>query len=158
LTLNSFTIEPLIGEEDLDGVLEVENESFINPWTREMYDSELRNPEVCHIYVARVSVCRVVGFCAFWLVADQMHVNNVAVRPSYRGRGLGSALIRHTLTEAFRLGARFATLEVRRSNVGARKLYERFGFEVIGTLLAYYKDPVEDALVLRRDEEASKNI
>ena len=71
---------------------------------------------------------------------------------------IGSALIRHTLTEAFRLGARFATLEVRRSNVGARKLYERFGFEVIGTLLAYYKDPVEDALVLRRDEEASKNI
>ena len=158
MTLDSFTIEPLVGEEDLNGVLEVEKESFTNPWTREMYDSELRNPDVCHIYVARASVCRVAGFCAFWLVVDQMHINNVAVRPSYRGRGLGSALISHALTEAFRLGAQFSILEVRRSNVEAKKLYERLGFEVAGTRLGYYNNPVEDALVLRRDEKASKNI
>lgn len=158
MTLNSFTIEPLVGEEDLNGVLEVESESFINPWTRGMYDSELKNPDVCHIYVARVSGCQVAGFCAFWLVLDQMHINNVAVRPFYRGRGLGSALISHSLTEAFRFGAQFSILEVRRSNAEAKKLYERFGFEVVGTRSAYYKNPIEDALVLRRDEEVSKSI
>jgi len=157
LTLNSFTIEPLVGEEDLKGVLEVESESFANPWTREMYDSELRNPDVCHIYVARISGCQVAGFCAFWLVVDQMHVNNLAVRPSYRGRGLGSALISHALMEAFRSGAQFSILEVRRSNAEARKLYERFGFKVVGTRLAYYKNPIEDALVLRRDGKVSKS-
>jgi ribosomal-protein-alanine N-acetyltransferase len=155
--LNSFTIEPLVGEEDLKGVLEVESESFANPWTREMYDSELRNPDVCHIYVARISGCQVAGFCAFWLVVDQMHVNNLAVRPSYRGRGLGSALISHALMEAFRSGAQFSILEVRRSNAEARKLYERFGFKVVGTRLAYYKNPIEDALVLRRDGKVSKS-
>lgn len=157
MTLNSFTIEPLVGEEDLKGVLEVESESFANPWTREMYDSELRNPDVCHIYVARISGCQVAGFCAFWLVVDQMHVNNLAVRPSYRGRGLGSALISHALMEAFRSGAQFSILEVRRSNAEARKLYERFGFKVVGTRLAYYKNPIEDALVLRRDGKVSKS-
>ena len=157
MTLNSFTIELLVGEEDLKGVLEIESESFANPWTREMYDSELRNPDVCHIYVARISGCQVAGFCAFWLVVDQMHVNNLAVRPSYRGRGLGSALISHALTEAFRFGAQFSILEVRRSNAEARKLYERFGFEVVGTRLAYYKNPIEDALVLRRDGKVSKS-
>ena len=67
MTLDSFTIEPLVGEEDLAGVLEVEKESFTNPWTREMYDSELRNPDVCHIYVARASACRVVGSESFFL-------------------------------------------------------------------------------------------
>ena len=157
MTLNSFTIELLVGEEDLKGVLEIESESFANPWTREMYDSELRNPDVCHIYVARISGCQVAGFCAFWLVVDQMHVNNLAVRPSYRGRGLGSALISHALMEAFRSGAQFSILEVRRSNAEARKLYERFGFKVVGTRLAYYKNPIEDALVLRRDGKVSKS-
>ncbi len=123
-----------------------------------MYDSELRNPDVCHIYVARISGCQVAGFCAFWLVVDQMHINNLAVRPFYRGRGLGSALISHSLTEAFRFGVKFSMLEVRRSNTEARKLYERFGFEVVGTRLTYYKNPIEDALVLRRDEKVSGSI
>jgi ribosomal-protein-alanine N-acetyltransferase len=143
-----YRISPLEGDADLDGVLAVESESFTNPWTREMYEWELRNQSVCHIYVVRTADCPVVGFCAFWLVVDEIHINNIAMRPHYRGRGLGTALVRHVLAEGTRMGAQRATLEVRASNEGARRLYERLGFYVAATRRNYYTHPVEDALIL----------
>jgi ribosomal-protein-alanine N-acetyltransferase len=143
-----FSIEPFTGDRDLDGVLEVEAESFTNPWTRDMYAWELQDRTRCHIYVVRTPEHAVAGFCAFWLVADEVHINNVALRPALRGRGMGTALMRHVFAEARRLGARRATLEVRASNAGARRLYERLGFTVSGTRRNYYTSPVEDALVL----------
>ena len=147
-----FWIDPLAGESDLDGVLAVESESFTNPWTKEMYAWELQNRSVCHIYVARTPECQVAGFCAFWLVFDEIHINNVAVRPEYRGRGMGTAVMHRVFAEARELGARRATLEVRASNTGARRLYERLGFYVAGTRPSYYSSPVEDALILWRDQ------
>jgi ribosomal-protein-alanine N-acetyltransferase len=146
-----FWIEPFAGEADLDGVLEVEAESFTNPWTREMYAWELQNRSVCHIYVVRNDDCAVAGFCAFWLVFDEIHINNVAMRPPFRGQGIGTRLLEHVLAEGRRLGARRATLEVRASNEGARRLYERLGFQVAATRPHYYTSPVEDALILWHD-------
>ena len=150
--LPDFWIDPLEGESDLEGVLSVEAESFTNPWTREMYAWELQNRSVCHVYVVRTTECPVAGFCAFWLVFDEIHINNVAVRPQFRGRGIGTALMRHVLSEATRLGARRATLEVRSSNEDARRLYQRLGFYVAATRRNYYTNPVEDALILWRGE------
>jgi [ribosomal protein S18]-alanine N-acetyltransferase len=143
-----FVIEKLQDDRDLDGVLEVEDESFTNPWTRDMYAWELQNRSVCHIFVVRTPEVRVAGFCAFWLVFDEIHINNVALRPGYRNRGLGTALMHHVMREARTLGAKRATLEVRASNVGARRLYERLGFTVSGSRRNYYTNPVEDALIL----------
>ena len=143
-----YWIDRLEGERDLEGVLEVEAESFTNPWTRDMYAWELQNRSVCHIYVVRTEDVAVIGFCAFWLVFDEIHINNVAIRPAYRGQGLGSALLRHVMAEATRLGAKRATLEVRASNSAARRLYERLGFYVAATRRTYYTNPVEDALIL----------
>ena len=105
-----YRISRLEGDADLDGVLAVEAESFTNPWTREMYEWELRNRSVCHIYLVRTPECPVAGFCAFWLVLDEIHINNIAMRPQYRGQGLGTALVRHILAEGTRLGAKRATL------------------------------------------------
>jgi ribosomal-protein-alanine N-acetyltransferase len=144
----AFWIDPLASDGDLDGVLFVESESFTNPWTREMYAWELQNRSVCHIYVVRVPDRPVVGFCAFWLVFDEIHINNLAILPDLRGQGIGSALVRHVLAEGRRLGARRATLEVRASNEPARRLYERLGFRVEGRRAGYYTNPVEDALIL----------
>lgn len=152
-TDSPWTIERVEGEADLEGVVEVERASFTSPWTREMYAWELQNRAIGHIYVVRTNDCEVAGFCAFWLVFDEIHINNLAMRPEYRGRGHGSALLQHILNEARRLGARRATLEVRASNLGARRLYERFGFRVAGTRERYYSNPVEDALILWRDDE-----
>ena len=148
----AFRIDRFDGESDLEGVLAVEAESFTNPWTREMYAWELQNRTVCHVYVVRTEECPVAGFCAFWLVFDEIHINNVAIRPRYRGQGMGTALMRHVLAEAVRLGARRATLEVRASNADALRLYERLGFYVAASRRHYYSHPVEDALILWRDE------
>ena len=147
-----YWIDPLDGDADLDGVLEVESESFTNPWTRDMYAWELQNRAICHIYVVRTDDCRVAGFCAFWLVFDEIHINNVAMRPQFRSQGIGTSLMRHVLAAGKELGARRATLEVRASNDAARRLYERLGFYVAGTRRNYYTNPVEDALILWRDE------
>ncbi len=147
-----YWIEALNGDADLDGILEVEAESFTNPWTREMYAWELQNRSVCHILVVRTAECPVAGFCAFWLVFDEIHINNLAMRPHFRAQGIGTGLLHHVLAEAKELGARRATLEVRASNEGARRLYERLGFYVAATRRNYYSNPVEDALILWRDE------
>jgi ribosomal-protein-alanine N-acetyltransferase len=119
-----------------------------------MYASELQNPSVCRIYIVRTDDCAVAGFCALWRVVDEIHINNVAVRPRFRGRGFGTALLQHVLAEARQEGARRATLEVRASNVAARRLYERLGFYVAGVRRRYYTTPEDDALILWREETA----
>lgn len=143
-------IERILTAADLDGVLEIEAESFNNPTTREWYERELERPEVCFIYVLRTPVVRVAAFCAFWRVADQAHINNLAVRPELRGRGLGSQMLEAIIAEAQSLGAGSLTLEVRRSNIPAQRLYRRAGFHEAGVRKNYYTQPVEDALVLVR--------
>lgn len=148
-----YWIEPLEGEADLDGVLDVETESFTNPWTREMYTRELQNRSMCHIYLVRTDQCPVAGFCAFWLVFDEIHINNIALRPAFRGQGMGTALLERVLAEGRARHARRATLEVRASNEAARRLYERMGFYVAGVRRGYYSNPVEDALILWRDDD-----
>jgi ribosomal-protein-alanine N-acetyltransferase len=85
-------------------------------------------------------------------VVDEIHINNVAIRPALRGKGIGTQLMQRVFEEARRLGARRATLEVRASNDGARRLYERLGFYVAGRRPNYYSQPVEDALILWRDQ------
>ena len=145
--MDQCRIEPLAGDSDLEGVLEVGAESFTNPWTREMYIAEMGNQSVCHVWVIRTHESSVAGFCAFWLVCDEVHINNLAIRPSHRGRGLGTALVQAVLAHATAVGALRATLEVRESNTGARRLYERLGFHVRGRRPGYYIGPVEDALI-----------
>ncbi len=116
-----------------------------------MYATELENRAMCHIYVARTEDVRVVGFCAFWLVFDEVHINNVAIRPAWRGQGIGTALLEHVFAAGGELGARRATLEVRASNAGARRLYARLGFQETGIRRNYYTNPIEDAVILWRD-------
>jgi ribosomal-protein-alanine N-acetyltransferase len=147
----NWIIEPLSSASDLDDVLAIEDASFTNPWTREMYLAELENEGVAYCYLARNADRQVVGFCSFWRVVDELHINNLAVLPPQRRAGVATALLRHVFREGARLGAVRATLEVRRSNDPARNLYERFGFSTAGTRRAYYTKPVEDAIVLWRD-------
>ena len=147
----AWSIEPLSSSDDLEAVLQIERASFVNPWTREMYLAELENRGVSFCFIARDASRQVVGFCSFWRVLDELHINNLAVAPEARGAGAGTALLRSVLGEGGRMGARRATLEVRRSNDAARRLYQRLGFSVAGVRRAYYTSPVEDALVLWRE-------
>jgi ribosomal-protein-alanine N-acetyltransferase len=148
-------VERLASKEDLDGVLAIEAASFNNPTTREWYEGELKRPEVCFIYVMRTDEHPVAAFCAFWLVAEQAHINNLAVLPELRGRGIGTELLAAICEEAASLGATLLTLEVRESNVPARRLYECAGFYLDGLRKNYYTNPVEDALILSRKTNQS---
>ena len=146
-----IVVERVTSAEDLGGLLAVEQASFLNPWTREMYLAELQNPAVSHLLVAKDPTGQVTGFCGFWCVADELHINNLAVLPEHRRQGIASAILSRVFAEGRRAGAARATLEVRRSNDIARRLYERFGFTVAGVRRGYYRQPEEDALILWRD-------
>jgi [ribosomal protein S18]-alanine N-acetyltransferase len=141
-------IERVTTADGLAGVLEIEDASFQNPTTREWYERELARPEVCFIYVLRTDEHPCAAFCAFWRIADQVHINNLAVRPELRGRGLGIQMLEAVVAEAQRLGAGSVALEVRRSNVAAQHLYKKAGFREDGIRKSYYNQPVEDALLL----------
>jgi [ribosomal protein S18]-alanine N-acetyltransferase len=152
--VTSWAIEPVTSPDQIDAVLAIEQASFTNPWTRVMYLAELENTGVSFCFTAKDPAGRVVGFCSFWRVLDELHINNLAVLPDVRRAGVATALLTHVLAYGAALGARRATLEVRRSNEAARLLYERFGFTVAGVRHGYYTKPVEDALVLWRENLA----
>ena len=145
---SGWTIEPLASPDEIDEILAVERSSFANPWTREMYLAELDHPGMSFLYVARDPRRRVIGFCSFWRVLDEFHINNLAVDPARRRLGVARALLTRVLRDGVQMGARRATLEVRKSNDAARHLYTNFGFSVAGVRRNYYTSPVEDALVL----------
>jgi [ribosomal protein S18]-alanine N-acetyltransferase len=147
----TWTIEPLTSRADLDAVLLVEEASFTSPWTREMYLAEFENPGVSFFYLAKTPLGEIIGFCSFWRVLDELHLNNLAVTPEYRRAHAATALLTRVLEDGASWGARRATLEVRHSNEPAQRLYERFGFTVAGVRRGYYSNPPEDALVLWKE-------
>ena len=150
----AWIVEPLATPEEIDAMLAIEQASFTNPWTREMYLAELKNQGVSFFFLARDKNRQIVGFCSFWRVLDELHINNLAVLPECRRSGVATALLSRVLEEAVRLGTRRTMLEVRRSNVPAQELYQKFGFTVSGVRSKYYTNPPEDALVLWREEPA----
>jgi ribosomal-protein-alanine N-acetyltransferase len=137
--------------QDLDGILALDDLCFHRPWTRSDYERELADPGRSFLYVARDPGGRIVAYCSFWRIFDEVHVNNFAVHPEWRRQGVGRALLGHVLAEAEALGAPRATLEVRASNVPALALYEAGGFVRVGRRPRYYTHPIEDALILWRE-------
>ena len=137
---------------DLDGIMEIERASFRTPWSRQVFIEEFKHELSRLAVVHDESLGRVVAFINYWVVHDEIHVLNVATHPDWRRRGLALDLMRHAIQEASGSGARLITLEVRRSNRAARRLYERLGFEVAGVRPRYYEND-EDAIVMNLDLE-----
>ena len=120
-------VERMSGDADLDAVAALEAASFTNPWTREMLERELVQPTSARVYVLRLPDAGVAAFCSCWVIGDELHINTIAVDAARRRQGLGRALMQHVLAAVAREGVRRATLEVRRSNLAALRLYERSG-------------------------------
>ncbi|MBR6185729.1 MAG: ribosomal protein S18-alanine N-acetyltransferase [Clostridia bacterium] len=131
---------------DVDGVHEIEQATFAKPWTREDFVKEIRQ-NVCARYLVAEKGGRIIGFAGAWMVLDEAHVTNIAVREDERGRGYGKALTQALLQYAANLGVCYTTLEVRRSNERAKRLYQSLGFEYVGVRKKYYTDNGEDALL-----------
>lgn len=134
--------------EDLPDVVTIERACFSNPWTGPLFLQELDVSFSRIVLARRAAGGPIAGYLCRWLVADEVHVLNVAVAPTFRGQGLGAALMREALREARVECASAVTLEVRRSNTSGRRLYEAFGFEEVGARPNYYGRG-EDALIMR---------
>jgi ribosomal-protein-alanine N-acetyltransferase len=151
----TLRIEPMRAE-DLQAVLAIEHASFALPWTEEMFLRDLARDDLAEILVARGAEAGesapVAGFLSYWVVQDEMHINNLAVDPRWRRRGIGMALLAASLDRARARGARHAFLEVRASNAAAQALYRQAGFQPAGTRRRYYSHPVEDAVIMRRSQ------
>jgi ribosomal-protein-alanine N-acetyltransferase len=148
---SGMRVERMQVERDLDGVMAVEHACFMNPTSRQTLEWEARHSDVSRVYVLRFGGEAIIGFCAVWVIFDELHINNLAVLPEWRGRGLGAGLLAAVLDASQEEGARRATLEVRASNEAARTLYARFGFVQAGVRRGYYTNPPEDALILWLD-------
>ena len=133
----------------IDEVLEIEKLSFSDPWSREMFRSEL---EVGGGTYARMAERdgRLLGYSLAVLVVDEAHLGNLAVHPDARGAGVGQALLDDLLAVSEKRRATRLTLEVRESNERARKFYYRNGFIDVASRKNYYRNPVEDAIVMLR--------
>ncbi len=139
--------------DDLDQVLALDALSFSLPWPERSFRYELtQNPNTV-AWVAEVPSQeegrqRIAGMTVVWIVVDEAHIGTIAVHPDYRRRGIGKKLLAYSLLGSLVRGASSAYLEVRRSNLAAQALYQRFGFQVIGERRRYYHDNGEDALLL----------
>jgi ribosomal-protein-alanine N-acetyltransferase len=145
-----FLIEPMKAA-DLDTVMEIERVSFRSPWSRQVFLEELTR-DWAHVDIVRdAATGAVVGFANYWLVADEVHVLNLATHPQARRAGHASRMMAHMVDFARRELCRYVTLEVRRSNAAALRLYRRFAFRAIGVRPNYYAEDQEDAIVMLLD-------
>jgi len=133
--------------EDLRAVHAIERASFSVPWPDDAYRSELLTNRLASYVVARAADA-VIGFAGLWVMVDEAHVTTFAVDPGWRRRGVGERLLLALLDIAVARRAREATLEVRLSNMPARRLYEKYGFRPVGIRPRYYSDNGEDALIM----------
>lgn len=136
--------------DDIDDVVEIEHQSFSLPWSREAFEAEVCDNDLA-VYLIMTSGKQVIGYGGMWIILDEAHVTNIAILPSYRGKGLGKILLNAMIKAAKGQGAQSMTLEVRAGNIVAQKLYAGFGFKNCGVRPGYYTDNREDALIMWLD-------
>lgn len=142
-------------EHDLLEVVEIEEASGLSRWGWDAYYGELVHSRDTIMLVAcpfdeerSLGGFGVLGFIASRLTADELHINNMAVREGWRKSGIGALLLGSALEEGKRCGARRSFLEVRASNEAAQALYYKFGFRATARRPGYYTEPLEDALLM----------
>ena len=137
--------------EDADGIYELERLCFLDPWSLDSVRYELEENPLAFYLVAEIDG-QIVGYAGIWWIDDEGYITNVAVRPGFRNRRIGSQIIEALLEHTAEQGIRAWTLEVRESNDAGRALDEKFGFAVEGVRKGYYKHEKEDALIMWRRE------
>jgi [ribosomal protein S18]-alanine N-acetyltransferase len=133
--------------KDVDDVHRIEADSFTTPWSRGAFEDELTENQ-CARYLVAESCGEIVAYAGAWMVLDECHITNIAVRRDKRGKGYGRLITQSLIQYATNLGASFVTLEVRRSNLTAQSLYRSLGFLQVGCRRRYYEDNGEDAILM----------
>lgn len=140
-----------MSEHDLLEVVEIEEQSGLSRWGWAAYYAELQGNNRELMFIAKpvkTETASIAGYIVAREASGELHINNVAVRPEYRRRGIGAALLGRILQEARRRQAKTAFLEVRSANQAAQSLYEKNGFKAIARRPDYYSEPREDAVVM----------
>jgi ribosomal-protein-alanine N-acetyltransferase len=137
---------------DLNAIEQIERRSYPTPWSRSMFAGELAKPT--SLCLGAFEDDQLAGYLIISRYVDAWHVMNIAVAPQFRRRGIATALLQKLFEQTEDGSRRGYTLEVRVSNEGAIKLYERLGFTARGTRRGYYTDNREDALIMWRDAES----
>ena len=135
----------------VDQIAQLEKLCFSDPWSANSIASELDNKLA--FWLVATEVDRVAGYIGSQTVMDETDMMNVAVHPDFRRKGIAEALVNALVENLQKMGSRCLTLEVRASNVPAITLYEKLGFSEIGRRKNYYRNPREDALILRKEWE-----
>jgi [ribosomal protein S18]-alanine N-acetyltransferase len=132
--------------DDLPEVLAIETASFKTPWSETLFRNEIFK-DIAVARVAKVNGTVAAYLCAN-IIVEEGHILNLAVNLAYRRKGIASCMIKEMLDIMTDKGCRSVFLEVRASNKEARTMYEKFGFDLLGTRKNYYISPVEDAVVM----------
>jgi ribosomal-protein-alanine N-acetyltransferase len=143
--------------EDLPVVQAIEQASFSSPWPPNAYRSELETNRLASYLVVRMDG-EIVAYGGMWLMVDEAHITTFAVHPAWRRQRLGERLLLAFLDLALVRRAHEATLEVRLSNLPARRLYEKYGFRPVGLRPRYYSDDNEDALIMTTEPLADSRM
>lgn len=133
---------------DIDAIMQIENESFTLPWSRDAYLGELKNSFAN--YLVGDYEGEVIGYGGIWVVFEEAHITNVAVAPKYRNAKVGHALMAEMERIARQKKATRILLEVRPSNVAALALYRGMGYIESGLRKEYYSDNNEDAILMTK--------
>jgi ribosomal-protein-alanine N-acetyltransferase len=143
--------------DDLPAIQAIERAAFSAPWPANAYRTELETNKLAHYLVVRVGE-EIAGFAGLWLMVDEAHVTTFAIAPAWRRNHLAEWLLVALLDVALDRRATEATLEVRLSNLPARRLYEKFGFRPVGLRPRYYTDNNEDALIMTTEPLSSPEM
>lgn len=138
------------GSEHIDEIMVIENLCFEIPWSRQSMVDEITSNTLAFYLCAKVDGV-IAGYAGMWQVCNEGHITNIAVHPEFRQGGIGSALVEKLISHARNSGIDSLTLEVRKSNYPAQKLYKKFKFADGGFRKAYYADNNEDALIMWRE-------
>lgn len=134
-------------EGDIHEIMKIEVESFSVPWSHQAFTSELKDNDYAHYFCLELNG-QIIGYMGLWFIFEEGHVTNIAIAPDYRGQGWGEHLLRCVMGRLSAEGMERMTLEVRKSNHNAQKLYQRLGFVEAGIRKGYYSDTGEDAVIM----------
>ena len=140
-----LTFTDLIKEYS-DELSKIDRECFSTPWSCESFMNESKNENATYV-IAHMDN-EIIGYAGFWKVVDEGQITNIAVKKNYRGQGIGKKIVNELIKKAKSQSVKTLTLEVRESNIIAINLYSAFGFEKVGIRNNYYKNPLENAILM----------
>lgn len=133
---------------DIKAMFDIELGTFSVPWPEASFHHELDENPAARYLVAESDSGEVIAYAGAWMIFEEAHITNIAVRKDWRGQGIGKALTEALIQYAANLGVQYMTLEVRKSNAIAQAMYKKLGFEKLGVRKQYYPDNQEDALLM----------